>query len=246
MQQTFKFAIASIFCLFVYAGCSYNPGPNSIAPGKTMPAKAGSTYTFRNVQTDSTGKKIDSTAFYTRDSVVATGKDTLGKTNVTDIANVDTTYGYIIFHTYINFEANGDISIYSPGGGFGGVTLPNWRTYPMQSHTTLGAKIGDTTITYTGIPVPIPIKAFDTLSFVNSGSYSLDNISIPVFTSKDVITINATVLFSQVTFLLTRHISFAPSLGYIISDISDPTKSPIGLIPSTGGSEMTLVRYKLK
>ncbi len=243
MPYTFKFA--SILCILFITGCSYNPGPNSTGPGKTVPAKSGSTYTFKNVRTDTTGKKIDSTTYYSRDSVVFSGRDTLGKTNVSDIASVDTATGFVFSHTYYNFESNGDISLYSgSGGGFGGVTLPDWRTYPMQTHLTIGAKIGDTTLTIPGIPVPIPIKAYDSVFYVNSSTYPVG--SIPVYNFKEVITVNATIFFAPVTFVLTRHLSFAPSLGYIISDITDPSISPTPLIPSNGGSEMTLVSYKLK
>jgi hypothetical protein len=237
------FFVIAVF-VFCCVGCSYNPGPNSTGPGKTIPAKPGSTYTFKHVGTDTTGKPIDSTAYYSRDSVVATGLDTLGKTNVTHFVTVDTLYGFPYNNTYINFEPDGDISLYSTTGGLGGVTLPNWRTYPMQSHSTIGMKIGDTTVIFPGIPLPIPIKVFDSIFYVNNSTYSVGNI--PVFNSKDVLTINATVLFAPVIFVTTRHISFAPSLGYIISDITDPTKSPIGAIPSFPGREMTLVSYTLK
>lgn len=246
MPHTFKFIVAFVFCMVMYSGCSYNPGPNSMGPGKTIPAKAGSTYNFKTVQTDTTGKPIDSTTRYSRDSVVSSGQDTLGKTNVTHFVSIDTVYGYTYNDTYINFEANGDLSFYQPGGGLGGVTLPDWRTYPMQSHTTIGAKVGDTTITFPGIPVPISLTAFDSLFYVASGAYSAGTTSIPVFNLKEVITVNATILFSPVKFTPTRHISFAPSLGYIVADTADPVLSTVAVIPSSGGSIKTLVSYKLK
>ncbi|MDP4237800.1 MAG: hypothetical protein Q8919_15265, partial [Bacteroidota bacterium] len=165
-----------------------------------------------------------------------------------DIANVDTTYGFVLSHTYLNFESNGDLSVYVGGNGssFAGVALPDWRTYPMQTHTTFGVKVADTTITFPGIPLPIPLKVFDSMFYVNSGVYTVGTASIPVFNMKESLTYDATILFSAITTSTARHISFSPSLGYIISDITDPTKSPIGAIPSFGGLEVTLISYKLK
>ncbi|MFI5265027.1 MAG: hypothetical protein ACHQM6_10970, partial [Candidatus Kapaibacterium sp.] len=186
----------------------------SSGPGKTIPAKPGSTFIFKNDQTDTSGRVIDSTVYYSKDSIAETGVFYAGKTNVTHIISVDPVTGLAYYDSYINFETNGDISVYvGSNGGFGGVTLPPWRTYPIQSHVTLGAKVGDTTITFPGIPLPIPIKVYDSLFYVNNSIFSVGTINIPVFNSLEVVTINATVIIAPITSRTLRLISFAPSLG---------------------------------
>ncbi len=231
-----------------FVGCAYNPGPNLNAPGKTVPAKPGSTYTFKNVQTDTTGKAIDSTLYYSKDSIAEVGITYNLKTNVTHIVSVDPVSGFSYGDTYINYETNGDISIYSgASGSFGGVTLPPWRTYAVQSHTTAGAKFADTTVTLPQIPIPVHITAFDTLSYVNSGTYANGTNNIPVFNMRDVLTENGSALILSLTLHTVSHLAFAPSLGYVVSQITDPTISPnTTYIPSFGGSEMTLTGYILK
>jgi hypothetical protein len=220
-------------------------------PGRTVSPKAGSTFAFKNFQTDTLGKPIDSTITYTRDSVIETGITYAGKTNVTHFISVDAATGAVVTgsDTYYNYESNGDISINTGGAGisgFFGITLPAWSTYPVQSHTPSGFKFLDTTISVTGFPVPIPVKGFDSISYVNNGTYSAGSANIPVFNSRHNTTIVLSIIISQFTIPVTTHLSFAPSLGYDASEITDPTSGQGGLFPSSGGSEKILISYNLK
>jgi len=234
--------IVIVFALQI--GCAYNPGPD-YTPGKTIPPKAGSTFIFKSVQTDTLGVPIDSTIYYYKDSVAETGTLYQGKTNVTHFISIDTLHGFTS-DSYINYETNGDISTYVGGfGGFGGVTLPPWRTYPVQSHTTTGAKIADTSLTLPGIPLPVHFVGYDTMTFIGNGTYPVSGKIIPVFNAKEVLTITASALIISMNVNTVTHIEFAPSLGYIVSQITDPTKIP-AFIPSQGGSRNTLTAYILK
>jgi hypothetical protein len=233
-----------------YAGCKYEP-EQDLTPGKTVPPKAGSTFTFKNVQTDTTGKPIDSTITYTRDSVIETGVTFDNKTNVTHFISIDIKTGTVLTGSdfYYNYESNGDVSIntgVSGAGGFlPGLSLPDWITYPMQSHTTIGFKFLDTTVNIPGVPLPIPIKGFDSIFFVNNGVYTGSGDKIPIFNSKNNTTFIATIFFAPLTVNNSTHISFAPSLGYNVSEITDPTIIPNGLFPSQGGNQKTLTAYTL-
>src|SRR5439155_23503280 len=109
--------------------------------------------------------------------------------------------------SYINFETNGDISIYA-GGGIGfGVNLPPWRTYPVQSHIGTGIKIADTTISLQGITVPI--KVYDSLLYAGSGTYSTVASDIAVYDGKEILTYDATIVILPITSSTTTNQEFA-------------------------------------
>lgn len=237
-----------IIGLFVVCcvGCAYNPGPNTLAPGKTIPAKAGSTYTFKNVQIDTNGHTIDSTAYFTRDSVDEVGITYFGKTNVTHLTTIDQRFGYSVSEQYINYETNGDISIYSGGAGglgLGGGNVPDWITYCVQSHQLTSFKFADTTIDFNG--VPLHLTAFDSVVFVNNGTYHVGSTTLAVINMKQTATITGTVVVVPLlTQTLVQHLSFAPSIGYYADQKTDPSKNPAG--PSSQGNEVSLTSYTLR
>ncbi len=170
-----------------------------------------------------------------------------GKTNVTHIVSIALASGIPAGDTYLNFESDGDISVYTGGsGGFQGITLPPWQTYPVQSHITSGAKIADTSLTNTGFPLPVHVVAYDSLFYVNSGIYSVGGNNIPVYNGKQVFSYIVSALLINLNSSTVAHLAFAPSLGYIVSQIVDPTISPTSLFPSQGGTQTTLTAYILK
>ncbi len=249
MPHTFK--LASILCIVFITGCSYNPGPNSVAPGKTMPGKAGSVYVYNNTPIDSNGHLLTDSAFMTVDSVAETGLTYNGRTNVTrfSIRNLKTG---LITSSYINFESNGDISEYIGLSflSFIGITYPDWATYPMQSHTSSGSKVADTTIQFP-VPslgtVPIHIIVMDSLVYINWSSYPIDNTSISVFNLKHGTHFGGTVaLFIPINSDALTTVSFAPSLGYYCEKTTQPFHFPLGILPPTNGTEKKLVSYNLK
>lgn len=241
------FVLSGFLALAFFVGCAYDPGANTL-PGKTVAPKAGSTFTFKNVQIDTLGKTIDSSAYTSRDSIMEIGTTYSGKTNVTHLSSTDLKTG-VKSDTYINYETNGDVSIFTGGGGqsiFGG-TFPNWLTLTVQSHTTTTLKLIDTTISFLlgGVSLPVHIVAIDTQKYVNNGTASVSGNTLPVINMSELIvaTFNA-ILLSSSTTSITK-IAFAPSIGYITDQRSEPTKGIFGTRASNG-SETTLISYTLK
>ena len=242
-----------IFVIAVFvicsAGCHYDPGPPA-GPGKTTPAKTGSTYTYKNTPIDTTGKLLTDSSYTTIVTVAITDTTYNGKTHVTRFSTQNMKTG-LITNSFINYEDNGDISEYS-GGSFLtvlGIKYPDWVTYPAQSHTSIGFKVYDDTVKI--LPVPIYLVVMDSITYVNWNSFPINNSSIPVLNLKqdrnykgEVIIIAGFPGIPIGTNEVTT-ISFAPSIGYYADRTSQPTKVPQGLFPSFQGSEMTLVSYTL-
>jgi hypothetical protein len=246
------FSSVVIACAFL-VGCSYNPGV-PLVPGKTIPAGAGSTYIYSNTPIDTTGKLLTDSTYFTVDSVAAAGTTYSGKTNVTRFSIRNTKTGVVTL-SYINFETNGDISEYVGGSllSFLGIHLPDWVTYPMQTHTSYGSVIFDTTFNFP-VPVvgtvPIHIVVSDSITYQNWDLFSLNNASIPQFNLSHKTNYNGVAKsFVDVSIFnsdaLTT-LSFAPSLGYYTKRTTQPFKVPLGVFPSLQGSQKILTAYNLK
>ena len=236
-------------------GCSYNPTPD-YTPGKTVPAKSGTTYTFKNTPIDTTGKPMPDSSYMTVDSVAETGLQLYGKNNVTHIVSTNLKFG-LSTDNYINFESNGDVSIYTSSGigailAVFGINIPPWVTYPVQSHTTVSLKLFEDTVTIPNIPLPLDVVGSDTNSFVNTGTATASGKTMGVFNLKSVTPISgSTSPFPGIkvpifTTSQVRTISFAPSIGYYTDQLSNPmTNLPFG-VPAIQGSDAVLVSYTLK
>lgn len=245
----FSFLAVFVACCI---GCGYKPDEPS-GPGKTIPAKAGSTYTFKNTPIDTTGVELTDSSYMTMDSVVETGITYTGKTNVTHLVTTDLRTG-LKTDKYINYEANGDIS-FSVGGGLGaafGLPFPDWNTYTVQSHTTTSVQLFDTTIDLTalGLPAPLHISGSDTLSYVNTGSVPVSSKSLPVFNMKllGVFKGDMTIFVVIPVFATTSvtTLSFAPEIGYYAKQRTEPIKNlPLGF-PAVQGSNVLLISYQLR
>lgn len=244
----FLFAGFVVCCI----GCGYNPDEPS-GPGKTVAAKAGSTFTYKNTPIDTTGKELNDSSYITVDSVAETGITYLGKTHVTHFISTDMRFG-IKSDKYVNYEDNGDVS-FSTGGGFGaafGVSFPDWNTFTIQSHTKISMQLVDTTLDLTGLglPAPIHISGSDTLSYVNTGTVSVGSKSLPVFNMKQFGVFSGDMkIFIVIPVFSTTALStlsFAPEIGYLAKQRTEPIKNlPLGF-PSIRGTESVLISYQLK
>jgi len=177
MKKVFRYSAVWIFLITVCSGCSYNPGSSNNGPGQTVPPKTGSVYIYNNTPIDTNGHPMTDSAYTTIDSVTATGMTYNGKSNVTHISTRNLKTG-LVSSSYINYEANGDVSEYVGLSFLSllGITYPDWATYPMQSHASVGRKAFDSTVNYPvpGIgTVPIHMMVLDTISYINTGSFIL-------------------------------------------------------------------------
>ncbi|MEI8133845.1 MAG: hypothetical protein WCH46_02060 [bacterium] len=249
MKRYISISALCLVALVIYSGCKYEPATPEL-PGKTVAPKAGSVYVYDNYQTDTTGKKIDSSYSQSKDSVVESGITYSGKTNVVHMVSVDPVTGSVLLgsDSYLNFESSGDVSVYTGGaGGIGipGVKLPDWNLMAVQTHTTVTAKVFDSTITFPGVPLPIHLTVTDTNRYVNTGTYTMGSIKLPIFNLVQSVLVNANAILTQINMINTTHIQYAPSIGNIASSVTDPTIDNSGFLGSQGGSIQTLVSYKL-
>jgi len=253
-MKKLSLSCAAVFICVLYSGCAYNGAVVNNTPGNTIPAKAGSTYIYNNTPIDTSGKLLTDSAYQSVDSVAATGMSFSGKTNVTQFTSRNLKTG-IVTPSYINFEANGDISEFIGGSFLSvlGITLPNWVTYPIQTHVSSGFKILDTSFSYP-LPVlgnvPIHIIVVDSITYVNWDLFTLNNAYIPEFNLKHRTNYSGAVriIIEQPLFNSDgiTTLAFAPSIGYYTNKTTQPFKVPLGLFPSIQGTQKILVAYNLK
>src|SRR5947209_5470499 len=129
-----------LFCSLTMHGCK--PGTSSIPPdlGQTTRPKSGSTFTFRNVPLDKNGTAEPDSAYTTMDSVMESGINFSGKNNVVLFAS--RIHNGSWSESYLNYEANGDFSIYFPNAS----SLPPWVTLPVHSRNAQVIILIDTLI----------------------------------------------------------------------------------------------------
>ena len=189
-------------------------------------------------------------AYTTVDSVAATDTTYNGKSHVTIMNSRNLKTG-LTTSSYLNYEDNGDISEYAGGSFLAilGISYPNWITFPLQSHSTTGFKITDTTIT---LVVPIHVIAVDSMLYVNIGTFAVNEKTLGIFNMKhnDYYSGSVTIItgFPGIPFSTTQNIamSFAPSIGYYTERTNQPFIIPLGIAPSVNGLNKKLVSYQLK
>jgi hypothetical protein len=106
------FPIVLVCCVLFLGGCSSNAPTGSNSPLSIASPNVGSTFQYREIEIDSTGKITDTVAIVTR-SVLATGITQYDKTNVTQYSN-----------GFINYDANGDIEVYRSSYNKGWIMIP--------------------------------------------------------------------------------------------------------------------------
>ncbi|MFI5201218.1 MAG: hypothetical protein ACHQNE_02380 [Candidatus Kapaibacterium sp.] len=148
----------------VFWGCSNPSGPSSnalVRPG------VGSFYIIHSYDFDSTGAKIPGAEWYDTIRVIASGINYRGKTNVVEYKQDSSASS----GGFINFESNGDLSIYKDA-----TPLGTWLTFPVMTKTTTSASV-DTTYIENGITTHYWSK--DTCSFISDSNFSIQTQSLP-------------------------------------------------------------------
>jgi hypothetical protein len=217
-------------------------------PGKTIAPKAGSTYTFKNTTIDTNGVTIESSAYFTTDSVVETGISYMGKSNVTHVVTTNLSSG-VQSDSYLNFEPNGDVSFYSGGGagfGFGGGSIPDWTLFGAQSHTVTHFNIADTSVDLLGNGTLIHIVIADSIFYVDNGTFSIMGKNLAVINMNQVVNFTGSIVIPLFSSRQISHFAMAPSIGYYADQRTDPGKSPIPGGQMSQGSESILTSYTLR
>jgi hypothetical protein len=221
----------------VLSSCSKSSNPSSPGSSAFTQPKAGSSFTFDEYQTDTTtGQPVLGTRDTSVQTFIQTGISYMGKTNVSKIISVS---NMTQDTTYLNYEANGDLSVW---GSSGLSSTMSWLILPTGSKTS-NSITSDTTVTILGIPTET--KTVFTLAYVDDETMTVKGQSISVTKLKEMITLTITTAGVPATQTQSSFAYFAPSLGYLTK-----TETPVQVgIFSTGrqqGQLSTLIDYTEK
>jgi len=219
--------------IIILSSCSKD---NPAAPVTFVQPKVGSTYYHDDYDTDTTsGMPIDSTRDTTVTTFTQVGTTFMGKTNVT-VLSIEDKNGTST--NYLNYEANGDVSMY--GGPEGSL---KWLLLPVSSKSTQSLTLADTTIDLYGVSMRTVVSM--TTSYSGTESMSVKGQALSVVKLSQTITYKLTVDTITTSNTFNNYIYYAPSIGFIAK-----TEVPIQLSPfdrtKQNGQVATLIDFILK
>ncbi len=226
-----------ILLSMVIVSCKQSTSPTNTNTTTYVQPKTGSTFTFDEYSTDTTsGLPVPGTRDTAVRTVLQSGMSYMGKTNVSEIVGVSSMGNDT---SYINYEANNDISEYGPGPLD---TISVWTILPVASKVA-NTQTTDTTAVFSGVTVET--KTSSTYSYVDQETMTVKGVSTNVV--KIEWAFNLTVISGgvPVTQTLDEFFYYAPSLG-ILTKILQPVQ--VGLFTSgqQQGGVSTLIDYSLK
>lgn len=220
----------------IFSGC--DSGTNSGPSLATVAPKAGSSYTYFSVELDSLGRQIPGSDRMYTDSVMETDLSYEGKTRVMRVTRFENDFDR--GDAYYCFELNGDISAFIDFGGF--FPFPSlWITYPVQSHQPKTYTVIDTTLIVGGQSMHITTKV--TLSNEGISSMTIHDSTLMLTKIKVVGSNTITPDPENMSYSVIGYTYFAPSIGYVAQNHSDPYKIPDA--PYQNGEDVKLVDYIL-
>ena len=128
-MRDFRFVFGlSLVAGLTFSSClSSSTGPNSGSETLQTPPGVGSIFVYHQWYIDTSGMIAGSERYDTM-TIIATGISFAGKHNVTQIVLATDT-------GYLNYESNGDISMYRGSDGYPG-GRSGWLTVPLSSKST--------------------------------------------------------------------------------------------------------------
>lgn len=230
-----KNATVLLALLVVLASCSdeaVNPGPITVTQAKT-----GSSFTFDNYDTDTTsGAVIPESRDTSVHTVVSTGATFNGKSNVSKLSMMssrDTS------EAYMNYETNGDISLYFPGFS----STVQWLNFPISSKTTFSAVLADTSCTFVGTTFQTKITAEN--SYVGTETITVNGQALNAIKIKQSLKTKITSAGISEEESIDTYFYFALSLGYVVK-VEKPATTTPGTDMKSEGSMSILLSYVLK
>lgn len=207
------------------------------APITFVQPKEGSTYTYDKYATDTLEALPIASS---RDTTVATfiqvGKSLFGKTNVSMIITEDRNG---VDTNYMNYEANGDVSMgFDPGSG-----QMKWLTIPITSRVSQSFSFTDTVVD--GSDTAYRTVTWS-VTYLATESMIVKGQTLSVVKCRNVVTFEVAVVGSStISSTLTSYGYYAPSLGYIVKTDVPVQYSPFDRTNEPGEVTM-LIDYELK
>lgn len=234
MYTTFSRISVFISLVVVLSSCGKE---DPSAPISFVQPKEGSTYTYDQYATDTLNALPIASS---RDTTVATfmqvGKSLFGKTNVSMIITEDRNG---VDTSYLNYEANGDVSMgLDPGSG-----QMVWITVPVSSRVPQSFSFTDTVVD--GRDTAYRTVTWS-VTYLATESMVVKGQTLSVEKCQSTASIDVTVVGSPaIRASVSQYSYYAPSIGYIVkTDVPvqyspfDRTKEP--------GQATTLIDYELK
>ena len=210
-----------LLCLFAVAATVAGCNSNSTDPGTSnsrplISAKPGSTWNLEITQTDSTGANL-SAPVQQFDSIVATGLDYMGKSNVVKVYQYTTSNGEQ--YGYYALESNGDLTFWMGGVGQPGIKT-GWITLPFGTGNPTTTVILDSSV-QSG---PYYVNNHETATFSHTNPISL-TVQGNAISADGVTGSFTTVTTSNIPNYPTQTITLPGNLYYWSRDVGFVAKS---------------------
>lgn len=225
----------SIVVIVILLGACSKDNPTTPSESITYtPPRIGSSFHYSIYDTDTTTslpitKSYDTTVHIFSNTEISYQ----GKNNVSKIYETSPFFTNV---TYLNYESNGDVSVYVDRGN--GEYI--WLTLPMGSKTTKTLVFMDTTKIVSGVTTRS--KYTSEASYVGTENLTIKGKSVSVLKMKLSNSFAETVNGVTTTKTMAVFFYFAPSLGYYVK-----TEQPVQVAPWSDvkqeGHEEILIYY---
>ena len=221
----------ALLSLLLLAACG-DDSVTSSEPGATVSPKAGSSYTYMKVRTDSNSVKVPGWDTTYAQSVISTGNSYRGKSNLVMFRDDST-------DLFVSYESNGDYAMLPKTDD----TTVQWVIYPAGSRTRFTLPSVDTTVEN---PFGGTWQISERGSIVHGGTAT---ITVPAGTFATHRLVQSSVFSlgsgaSKLSTTSTDTIYYAPSIGWVVKVVGR-TESNDPQFPAEGTEEV-LTSYTLK
>jgi hypothetical protein len=232
-----KYSVFFMILACVISSCSNSSNPATSGSTSFVQPKAGSYFIFDEYNIDTTsGLPIPGSRDTSTHTFMQTGITYMGKTNVSMIISTSSISRDTII---INYESNGDISLFGP-------TFPtnsmSWITIPTESKTSRTVTF-DTTIGSGGFSEEMKLTL--TFSFVDNENLTIKGQSISVTKIKESTTYTTIIAGVSNSQTSNSFLYAAPSLGYV-AKAETPVQTGLYGGGRTEGQISMLIDYSLK
>ena len=254
IQKTFKDFLSAISLAFIAAamisGCSSSttttPPPTTQS---NVTPKAGSTYTYTQSQTDSSGNHVTGTDTTINASVTATGQSKFGQSSVYTISDGALTTDY-------TYSSSNDALTFIENSGASGIlasvadsVFRRWITLSITSHASGVIVLDKDTIIINVGGLSIPAVAHVVADYIGSDSVYLAASEESLSVQHCRITATATAALSSSPLINQRDIYFAPKIGTYAKETTMttiPSVTIAGIKGSKSGTLEVISSYTLK
>ena len=238
MKRVLILVLLAITTLFV----SCNKESNPVKPNADtyVQAKVGSSFTYDEYSIDpGSGLPISESRDSTMQTILTTGMNFMGKTNVTKVVSNNRSGSDTI---YINIEKNNDLSIFQVIDAELGDPKTVWFSLPTGTKSVISTVLLDTIVKF--FDEETQVKLSIKTSYINEEQLLINGQSLKVYKISHLTTQLFKTGAESMTFSSESFIYFAPSLGFIVKAETPVSQNEFG--EYLEGFMSTLIDYTIK